>query len=43
MGGKQRTTNGISDYYDNIDYIEEMNVQNLMYEDSMVQNIKNDI
>ena len=29
MGGKQRTTNGINDYYNNIDYAEEISIEQL--------------
>jgi len=32
LGGKQRTTNGINDYYNNIDYSEEMNIDKSMSE-----------
>ena len=29
LGGEQRTTNGITDYYNNIDYAEEISIEHL--------------
>ncbi len=34
LGGNKRTTNGINDYYNNIDYAEQMEIENLIYIDS---------